>query len=183
METLTTIQQAVQRVDWLISIDLKDAYFHILMAKNVRKYLQFQVRQEHMQFTCLSFVSRPPHPGYYRKFFWLGGPHQNERDTLVSLPRRSLGVIHSQEQLLAHKVQVTSILVEFGWLLNQKKKNRTSPVLGILRGSVHHGEEHISLPIEKIPVIRERISLALSFSCLKASRCLRIISMLVSSTQ
>lgn len=55
METLLTICQAVQPGDWMISIDLKDAYFHVPIAEDFQKFLRFAVNHTHLQFTCLLF--------------------------------------------------------------------------------------------------------------------------------
>lgn len=41
METMASVRLAIRRGDWATSIDLQDAYFHILMHKSVRKYLRF----------------------------------------------------------------------------------------------------------------------------------------------
>lgn len=55
METLLTICQAIQPGDWLMFIDLKDAYFHVPIAEEFHKFLSFAVYQVYLQFTCLLF--------------------------------------------------------------------------------------------------------------------------------
>ena len=44
METLTSVLQAVQPGDWMISLDLKDAYLHVPIAPGHRKFLRFAFR-------------------------------------------------------------------------------------------------------------------------------------------
>lgn len=39
METLSTFQQSVQPADWLVSIDLKDAYFHVPVEADFQQFL------------------------------------------------------------------------------------------------------------------------------------------------
>ena len=46
---------AMQQNDWPTSIDLKDAYFHVLMAKRSRKYLHFVGNSKVYQFLALPF--------------------------------------------------------------------------------------------------------------------------------
>ena len=41
METPLLIREAIRPGDWATSVDLKDAYFHILIHKAHRKYLRF----------------------------------------------------------------------------------------------------------------------------------------------
>ena len=55
MEMPATIMAAMRQADWAISIDLKDPYFHIPMAKRSRKYLRFVVRGRAYQFRALPF--------------------------------------------------------------------------------------------------------------------------------
>jgi hypothetical protein len=43
------VRQTIRPRDWAASIDLKDAYFHVPIAKDARKYLQFGWRG------CLDF--------------------------------------------------------------------------------------------------------------------------------
>jgi hypothetical protein len=55
MESARSIQQAVQPNQWAISIDLTDAYFHIPINHNFRKYLRFAVLDKVFQFRALPF--------------------------------------------------------------------------------------------------------------------------------
>uniref|UniRef100_A0A1X7TWZ5 Reverse transcriptase domain-containing protein n=1 Tax=Amphimedon queenslandica TaxID=400682 RepID=A0A1X7TWZ5_AMPQE len=45
----------LKKGDWLVKIDLKDAYFSILISKKHRKYLCFEFRDRFYQFNCLPF--------------------------------------------------------------------------------------------------------------------------------
>ena len=55
METPTSILQATQPGQWATSLDLKDAFFHIMIAKPHRKFLRFLVDGRHYQFRALPF--------------------------------------------------------------------------------------------------------------------------------
>lgn len=55
MESLQTIIQAVQPGDWMLSIDLKDAYLHVLILPAFQKYPRIAVGQLHLQFRSLPF--------------------------------------------------------------------------------------------------------------------------------
>lgn len=41
--------------DWLILVDLLDAYLHVPIRKQHQKFLRFAVCDQHDQFTCLPF--------------------------------------------------------------------------------------------------------------------------------
>ncbi|VDI39259.1 Hypothetical predicted protein [Mytilus galloprovincialis] len=55
MDTISKVLNLVKQGDWAISLDLKDAYFHIKVFKNHRKYLRFSVQGQVYQFKALCF--------------------------------------------------------------------------------------------------------------------------------
>ena len=55
METPETIRTSLQQGNWITSIDFKDAYFHIPIQEQSRKYLRFHVQGQTYQFKALPF--------------------------------------------------------------------------------------------------------------------------------
>lgn len=55
METAEFIRENLQQGQWVTSLDLSDAYFHIPMAQWTHKYLRFMVLGVVYQFLCLPF--------------------------------------------------------------------------------------------------------------------------------
>ena len=55
METPETIRTSLQQGEWVTSIDFKDAYFHIPIQEQSRKYLRFHVQGQTFQFKALPF--------------------------------------------------------------------------------------------------------------------------------
>ena len=55
METPETIRTSLQQGEWVTSIDFKDAYFHIPIQEQSRKYLRFHVQGRTYQFKALLF--------------------------------------------------------------------------------------------------------------------------------
>ena len=55
METAASIRRAVRQDDWATSLDLSDAYFHILIAPRFRKFLRFCWKGKVLQFRTLPF--------------------------------------------------------------------------------------------------------------------------------
>ena len=55
METPETIRTSLKQGEWVTSIDFKDAYFHIPIQEQSRKYLRFHVQGETYQFKALPF--------------------------------------------------------------------------------------------------------------------------------
>lgn len=55
METLADIRLALQKGDWVTSIDLRDAYFHVPIHRRSRRYLRFAFDGKIYQFRALPF--------------------------------------------------------------------------------------------------------------------------------
>lgn len=167
MESLYTIQQSVHPGDWLVSIDLKDAYFHVLVAADFQQFLCFAVGQQHLQFICLPF-SLTTSPRVFSKVLLAvlallrvkGVRLHHYLDNLLLLAQ-------DKGQLLEHRSLVISTLQEFGWLLNLEKSHlEPSQSLVFLGAHLNTVEGTISLPKEQIVVVRDRICSALTSSLL-----------------
>lgn len=55
METPASIRASIREGDWATSIDLRDAYFHVLIHQRDRKWLRFVWRGTSLQFRALPF--------------------------------------------------------------------------------------------------------------------------------
>ncbi len=55
MLTMRTIMSQVQEGDWFVTIDLKDAYFHIQVVQRHRRFLRFAFRGKAYQYKVLPF--------------------------------------------------------------------------------------------------------------------------------
>ena len=55
MESNQSVLNSIQRDDWLVSMDMKDAYFHIPIHQQSRKYLRFVFHGKNYQFRALCF--------------------------------------------------------------------------------------------------------------------------------
>ena len=55
METPTSVREAVFHNDWAASLDLTDAYFHVLTHQRFRKWLHFMWSHQVFQFRALPF--------------------------------------------------------------------------------------------------------------------------------
>ena len=55
MEGIVLLKSLVQQRDWMVSIDLKDAYLSVMVAEEHRKHLRFQWEDQLYEFLCLPF--------------------------------------------------------------------------------------------------------------------------------
>ena len=158
METLFSIIAALQPQEWITKIDLKDAYHHILVHVNIRKYFRFVVARVVYQFCVLPFwLSTAP-----REFTTLAPVVQLLRTQGIRVHAYLDDWIiraNSQEQSLEHTQQTIQLLQSLGWMINwDKSMLQPSHILDFL--GLHFNLERavISPPDSFLPTLTSVLS-------------------------
>ena len=121
METPETIRTSLQQGQCITSIDFKDAYFHIPIQEQSRKYLRFHVQGQTYQFKALPFSlsTAPLKFTVIAKEVKLMAIHKGIRihqyldDWLVRATSHQVCLQHTQD--------LVKICQELGWLVNLEK--------------------------------------------------------------
>ena len=121
MKTPETIRTSLQQGKWVTSIDFKDAYFHIPIQEQSRKYLRFHVQGQTYQFKALPFglSTAPLEFTVIAKEVKLMAIHRGIRihqyldDWLVRAT--------SHQACLQHTQILVKICQKLGWLVNLDK--------------------------------------------------------------
>ena len=121
METPETIRTSLQSGEWVTSIDFKDAYFHIPIQEQSRKYLRFHVGGQTYQFKALPFglSTAPLEFTVVANEVKLMATHRGIRihqyldDWLVRA--------RSHQACLQHTQELVQICRNLGWLVNLEK--------------------------------------------------------------
>ena len=121
METPETIRTSLQQGEWVTSIDFKDAYFHIPIQEQSRKYLRFHVEGRTYQFKALPFglSTAPMEFTVVAKEVKLMATHKGIRihqyldDWLVRA--------RSHQTCLQHTQTLVKMCRDLGWLVNVEK--------------------------------------------------------------
>ena len=121
METPETIRTSLQQEEWVTSIDFRDAYFHIPIQEQSRKYLRFHVQGQTYQFKALPFglSTAPLEFTVIAKEVKLMAIHKGIRihqyldDWLVRAT--------SHQACLQHTQSLVKICQKLGWLVNLDK--------------------------------------------------------------
>ena len=123
METAETIRRAIQPGEFVSSIDISDAYYHIPVAPAIRKYFRFVIDGKPYQFRSLPFgLNTAP-----REFTKILEP------ILRSLRDRGIRVhaylddwavrAQSEELCREHTQIVVQTLRRLGWMINKAKSD------------------------------------------------------------
>ena len=121
METPETIRTSLQAGEWVTSIDFKDAYFHIPIHSQSRKYMRFHIQGRSYQFKALPFglstapmeftvVAKEVKLMALQKGIRI---HQYLDDWLVRASTHNTCLQHTQT--------LVTLCQELGWLVNRKK--------------------------------------------------------------
>ena len=121
METPETIRTSLQQGEWVTSLDFKDAYFHVPIQEQSRKYLRFHVQGRTYQFKALPFglSTAPMEFTVIAKEVKLMSSHQGIRthqyldDWLVRAK--------SHQVCLQHTQILVKLCQRLGWLVNLEK--------------------------------------------------------------
>lgn len=125
METQSSVRQAVQQNDWATSIDLKDAYFHILIHPNDRKWLRFVWKQKAFQFRALPFGLSPAPLIFTRVVREFAGLARQKAIRLSCYLDDWLILAQSQDICIAHTRQVLHLAESLGFIPNPEKCDLT----------------------------------------------------------
>ena len=121
MKTPDTIWTCLQTGEWVTSIDFKDAYFHIPIHSQSRKYMRFHIQGQSYQFKALPFglSTAPMEFTVVAKEVKLMALqrgiriHQYLDDWLVRAT--------SHQPCLQHTQTLVALCRELGWLVNEEK--------------------------------------------------------------
>jgi hypothetical protein len=154
MENLDTILHLIEPNDWFISIDLKDAYFSVPIARGHRKYLQFQWRKKlyHYNVLCFGLATAP------RVFTKCTKPflaHFREKGFRISMYIDDILLMHNdQKTLVKQSLELVNMLESLGFVINFKKSSfQPSKTIKHLGFMLNSESMSLSLPKEKINCI------------------------------
>lgn len=125
MEGLSSILPYINSSDWAATIDLKDAYYHVPIAKESQCMLGFAVQDKHFQFRALPFGLRTA-PRIFTRLIRVVAAELRKRgikifcyldDWIIFSP--------SQSDLIRHIETTLELATKLGLIINIKKSNLT----------------------------------------------------------
>lgn len=182
MESLQSILLAIRLLDWMITVDLRDAYFHVPVHPEFQRFLRFTLGEQHFQFVCLPF-GLTTSPRIFSKLLLA---------VVAVLRTRGLRVYHylddililadSRALLLQHRELALAVLEDFGWLVN-REKSQLEPTQRIiyLGASIDSVQATVALPHAKVEKITRLFASLLDRVFLPAKTCMHLLGTMVST--
>ncbi len=155
MEGLLVVRSLTQSNDYMMKLDLKDAYYTVAVHPEYRRFLRFVFNGKTFEFQCLSFGLKSAPRAFTRLM------------TLTITHIRSLGirvVIYLDDLLILHQVpivlqsifkKVIDLFEGLGFLINLTKCSQCPSQQLIFLGTILNTVTmSLSLPTEKLDVIQ-----------------------------
>lgn len=136
MLTISNIVSQIQSEDWFVTIDLKDAYFHISILPSHRKFLRFAFGGKAYQYKVLPFGLALSPRTFTKVVDAALGPLRLQGIRILNYLDDWLILARSKELAVQHRDVVLAHIEKLGLRLNQKKSvlvpARTTTFLGVL---------------------------------------------------
>ena len=156
MEWMHLIKDPLQEHDFLIKIDLKDAYFGIPLDKSSRKYIRFQWEGNLYEFLCLCFGLGPA-PLIFTKLLKIPIALLRRINVRIIFLDDMLVMAQTLQEISQAKETLIFLLQNLGFVINLKKSQLTTvkeiDFLGLVINSVNMT---FALPQEKVLDIQNK---------------------------
>ena len=121
MDTLAKTLNLIKVEDWAISLDLKDAYFHIPIQPHHRKFLRFSILNTQYQFKAMCFGPTQA-PRVFTKVVSVVTAYLRMHNIrLVAYLDDWLILNNQKEMLLRDREKVLNLLTQLGFIINVQK--------------------------------------------------------------
>ena len=150
-----TLKSLLLKNDWLVKVDLKDAYFSIPVHQNHRKYLCFQVKDKLYQFNCLPFGLASAPWVFTKTLKPVAALGRELGMRLVVYIDDILLMAESQESARDQASALIYLLQCLGFTINKEKTiSEPCQTLEFLGFTVNTLTMELALPLEKLKKIR-----------------------------
>ncbi|KAM4748709.1 uncharacterized protein WCC33_006088 [Rhinophrynus dorsalis] len=184
MEGIHCLRDLLLPSDWMVKIDLKDAYLTVPMAPTSQTFLRFFWNGQIWQFTCLPFGLSSA-PWCFTKLLKPVVHFLRSRGVRMIIYLDDMLIMsQDKERLLSHTELTLRLLTSLGFLINWDKSvlvpSRSMEFLGFLTDSVHTS---LSLPAGKVRSIRRELRVVLRKGRFSLRTLARIVGLLAASIQ
>ena len=121
MENLPSILPYIRPSDWAVTLDLKDAYYHIPIAKESQRILGFAVQNRHFQFRALPFGLKTA-PRIFTRLIRIVAAELRRQGVRIFCYLDDWLILGSSQRALTHHIHITLELIsQLRFIINLKK--------------------------------------------------------------
>lgn len=145
------IPSCLNEADFMVKIDLSQAYFHIPIVDHHRRFLAFNFGKTIFQMTCLPFGLATAPYIFAKITNWVANFFR-ERGIRIVVYLDDFLLLHQNPSILTQQCQfVQTHLLEMGWCINYRKSTLSPSRIVEYLGIIWDTEQNIKrLPKEKI---------------------------------
>lgn len=149
MDTLAKVLNLVKRGDYAISLDLKDAYLHVPIHMNHRKFLRFCVNGQCYQFTAMCFGPTQA-PRVFTKLTAVVAAHLRMQNIRLSTYLDDwLSLEQQRAWLITNREKIIHLLIHLGFIINLKKSSLIPSTTFVYLGNLFKTKQGIVLPTQE----------------------------------
>ena len=181
METVRSISQALNIGDWVIKIDLQDAYFHIPIFVAHRKFLRFIFQGTHYQFRALPFGLAVAPRAFTKVMATLGAYLRNHQIHIFMYLDDWLIKNQIKNTLVNQKDFIINVLKKLGLVMNLTKSSLEPTQKMSYLGAIFNLNTGIIYPSEeKFQTMRKQVTTITSAKECEAQSFLRLLGLMTS---
>lgn len=155
----TDVAESLQDNDWMVKIDLQQAYFHVPIAETHRRFLRVVYNQEVLQLTALPFGLSSAPRTFAALSNWIAELLRSRGIRLLVYLDDYLLVNQDRDTLVTQVAETLRVLESLGWHVNYQKSVlqpcQELEYLGILWNTQ---SKTMALPIKKQLRIKQTVS-------------------------
>ena len=158
-EGIQVVKDMLQPNDWMVRIDLKDAYFSIPVHQEYQKYLRFIWGRKMYQFTCLPFGLSSAPRVFTKILRPIVGFFRSKGIRCVIYLDDLLLLAQMKETVKEHAVTVLTILKALRFLINYMKSSLVpQQEVTFLGFEIRSKHMELKLPQDKLVTIQKEVS-------------------------
>ena len=146
MDTMQKVINLVKLKDWAISLDLSDAYFHLPIFPNHRKYMRFYVQNQSYQWKAMCFGPTCAPRVFTKVVSVVAAYLRTQNIRLVIYLDDWLIVNQDKNQLLQDRQKCLNLIVSLGFIINKEKSNLIPSQEITYLGGVFHLDKGLVFP-------------------------------------
>ena len=157
MLTMKDVRAAITPNCWMASLDLKDCFWGLPVARDHQRFLAFDFLGKTFCFQCLPF-GLGPSPWFITKLYRVVVEHLQQQGHQVMIYIDDILILGEDKEACEKALEATrKLLAELGAIINEEKSSAPSQTIEYLGFTIDSTKMTISAPSRKLDNLRKAI--------------------------